>query len=102
MVPRNYSRTRPDSGKRDCLGIGWRGSIEEKGRANKGDMTVLAFMSFHWMIWGCSIDHLTPLLLQKYRSTKGGHIVIEIGRVYIACNQQEGIPLQKYHDTNAR
>ena len=45
---------------------------------------------------------LTLILLQKYRSTNGRRIVIQIGGVYATFCQKEGILLQKYCDRNGR
>ena len=54
------------------------------------------------MTWGVFQRPLTLILLQKYRDTNGRRIVIQIGRVYAAFCQEEGILLQKYRDRNGR
>ena len=54
------------------------------------------------MIWGVSQRPLTLVLLQKYRDTNGGRLVIQIGGVYTTFCQEEGILLQKYRGRNGR
>ena len=45
---------------------------------------------------------LTLILPQQYRDTNGRRIVIQIGGVYTAFCEKEGILLQKYRDRNGR
>ena len=68
--------------------------------------TLLIFTENHFSLSlylsGVSQRPLTLILLQKYRNTNGSRIVIQIGGVYTALCQKEGILSQKYRDRNGR
>ena len=51
---------------------------------------------------GCFQRARALILLQKYRDTNGSHVVIQIGGVYTAFCQEEGIHLHKYRDRIGR